>query len=116
MSRFSRFAALAALFVTVGQSAYGPQAMAADQTAFTVVIRNVATGNTLKLPDGKMAAAPIAPGAYAVVVDGAAPFASGEKAGDSGPESLAEAFIATLDTATGVCAPPACSSLASPSK
>lgn len=39
---------------------------AAGSTTFTVTIRNVATGQTLKLPDGGTSGAPIAPGVFVV--------------------------------------------------
>jgi hypothetical protein len=77
-----------------------------EQTTFKVTIRSVATPMTLKLPDGMTASAPIAPGAYAVVADGAAMFRAGEAA-VGGLESLAEdgnaePLIATLRAAPGV--------------
>lgn len=41
-----------------------------DQATFEVTITNVASGDTLRLPDGRATGAPIAPGMYAVVADG----------------------------------------------
>jgi hypothetical protein len=61
-----------------------------DQALFRVTIANVATDTTLRLPDGRTAAAPIAPGMYAIVGDGVQLFSEGEPVGDSGLERLAE--------------------------
>src|SRR5207253_11345044 len=75
-------------------------------TTFTVVIRNVAAKDTLKLADGKTAAAPIAPGLYVVLQGDARLFAEGQAA-PRGLESLAEdgdaqAFLEALSKMTGV--------------
>jgi hypothetical protein len=61
-----------------------------DQASFQVTIANVATDAILKLPDGRMTGAPIAPGMYAVVADGVQLFSEGKPVGDSGLEHLAE--------------------------
>jgi hypothetical protein len=90
MRIFSRKAAAALLAIAAGQLASPLIAMAGDPSAFTVVIRNVATPETLKLPSGTTSAAPIAPGIYAVMEDGAKLFSSGQSAAESGLESLAE--------------------------
>jgi hypothetical protein len=81
-------------------------AVAGETATLSVTIKNVATDKTLKLPDGMTAAAPIAPGAYAVVTDGVKPFELGKPA-VAGLESLAEdgnaeAFIARLNATKGV--------------
>lgn len=65
-------------------------AMAGEPTAFTVIIRNVATQKTLKLANGMTSAAPIAPGIYAIIKDGAKLFSPGQSAAGSGLERLAE--------------------------
>lgn len=96
-------------FVLAGLSAVALQAgAAASETAtLSVTIKNVATDKTLKLPDGSTTAAPIAPGAYAIVADGVQPFELNKPAGTGGLESLAEdgnaeAFIAHLQGIKGV--------------
>ncbi|MGH8247245.1 MAG: spondin domain-containing protein, partial [Gammaproteobacteria bacterium] len=82
-------------------------AMAADQATFTVTIKNVATDKTLRLPDGGTTGAPIAPGAYAIVEDGAMLFDRDKPAGTAGLQSLsedgdAEALIASLKVMKGI--------------
>lgn len=82
-------------------------ATAADQTAFTVTIKDVATDKTLRLPDGNTTKAPIAPGAYAIVDDGVMLFDEDKPAGSAGLESLAEdgnaeALVASLAAMKGV--------------
>ena len=91
-----------------GLSAVALQAGAAagKSATLSVTIKNVATDKTLRLPDGTTTAAPIAPGAYAIVTDGVRPFELGKPAG-GGLESLAEdgnaeAFIARLQATKGV--------------
>lgn len=80
--------------------------MANEQT-FVAVIKNVTTDNTLKLRDGKVSKAPIAPGVYAVIRNGFALFDSGKPASKTGLEALAEdgnaeALIGTLKGLKGV--------------
>ena len=81
--------------------------VAAHATTFSVAIENVATDKTLQLPDGSAAGAPIAPGAYAVIRDGAMMFDKGGSAGMTGLEALAEdgnaeGLIATFKKMKGV--------------
>lgn len=82
-------------------------AAAAEMAIFTVKIANVATDETLKLPDGGATRAPIAPGAYAVVENGVMIFDASKPAGAGGLEGLAEdgnaeAVVANLQTMKGV--------------
>ena len=95
--------------VMAGLSAVALQtaAAASEPSTLSVTIKNVATDETLKLPDGSTTIAPIAPGAYAVVADGVQLFHRNMAAGGSGLESLAEdgnaeAFIAHLKATKGV--------------
>jgi hypothetical protein len=90
MRMFSRNASAALLAVAAAQLASPLSAMAGEPSVFTVVIRNVATQQTLKFPDGMTSAAPIAPGIYAVMEDGAKLFLPGKPASGSGLEQLAE--------------------------
>lgn len=98
--RHAAMAGLAAVSLQAG-------AAASETTTFAVTIKNVATPETLELPDGSTAAAPIAPGAYAIVADGVQPFELNRPAGTGGLEHLAEdgnaeAFIAHLRGTKGV--------------
>jgi hypothetical protein len=77
--------AAAALAASVASGA----ADAKEQT-IVAVVKNVTTDKTLRLPDGKMTKAPIAPGVYAVVRNGFTLFDTGKPAGKSGLEALAE--------------------------
>jgi hypothetical protein len=72
-------------------------------TTFTVTIRNVADGMTLKLPDGRTTNAPIAPGVYAVSKAGNVLFTPGGMA-DETLERLAEDgnFQPMLDRVIGL--------------
>jgi hypothetical protein len=72
-------------------------------TTFSVTIRNVANGATLKLPDGRTANAPIAPGVYAVGKAGNVLFTPGGMA-DEAIERLAEDgnFQPMLDKVTAL--------------
>jgi hypothetical protein len=88
MQSFSRAATLAVLALAATQLSLHA-AKADGPTTFTVVIRNVATKDTLKLPDGKATTAPIAPGVYAVLEASAELFASHQPA-RSDLESLGE--------------------------
>jgi len=68
------------------------QPAAAEETrTFTIVVRNVATDDTLKLPDGTTIAAPIAPGAFAVIEADMPVLIPGEPAPSPALEGLAEA-------------------------
>jgi hypothetical protein len=89
MVKLFRVAALAMLSGAAAQIVSGSEAMAAEPVAFIVVIRNVATPSTLRLPDGKTTTAPIAPGVYALIEGGAQLFAADQLA-PQGLESLAE--------------------------
>lgn len=62
----------------------------AQQTTLTVLIENVSSESTLKLPNGSAIRAPIAPGVFAVYRDAAPIFHDGAPAGRSGLETLAE--------------------------
>jgi hypothetical protein len=62
----------------------------AQQATFTVVIENVSSNDTLKLPNGPAIRAPIAPGVFAVYRGEAPMFRVGTPAGSSGLETLAE--------------------------
>jgi hypothetical protein len=98
---------MAAASLVVAAAAAPLAATAADEATLTVTIKNIATDNTLRLPDGNMTGAPIAPGAYAIVKDGAMLFEQSKPAGSGGLESLAEdgnaeALIANLKTMKGV--------------
>src|SRR5881396_3807749 len=105
MQSFSRSATLAVLALAATQLSL--QAAKADEpTTFTVVIRNVATKDTLKLPDGKTTTAPTAPGVYAVLEGNAQLFASHQPA-SPGLDSLAEdgdgqALLDAVGKMTGV--------------
>lgn len=94
MRELLKAAALVALTAAAGQVALVSDASAADATTFAITIRNVSTGGTLKLADGKTTAAPIAPGLYAVVRGNARLFSPNEGA-DQALESLAEDGDAT---------------------
>ncbi|MFV1980978.1 MAG: spondin domain-containing protein, partial [Rhodothermia bacterium] len=59
-------------------------------TNFTVRIKNVSTGTTLKPSDGTMQAVPLAPGAFVVHSSTAPLFTSGEADRDLGLEAVAE--------------------------
>jgi hypothetical protein len=94
--RVSRLITAATLATSIASAA----AQASEQ-AFVAVIKNVTADDTLKLPDGQASRAPIAPGVYAVIRNGAVLFDPGKPAGKSGLEALAEdgnaeALISTL--------------------
>jgi hypothetical protein len=98
---------MAAASLAVAAAVAPLTATAADQATFTVTIKNVATDKTLMLPDGSTTGAPIAPGAYAIIEDGAMPFDKDKPAGSAGLENLAEdgnaeALIASLKAMKGV--------------
>lgn len=98
-----------ALIITAAATlptALAASARTGEATTFTVMIRNASSGTTLKLPDGKTAPAPIAPGLYAVVRGGAKLFQPGEAA-NRALESLAEdgdasALLAMIRNMNGV--------------
>lgn len=90
MSRQTGIALWASLAIGAALLAQPGLAEAAGSTKFNVVIRNISTANTLKLPGGKSAAAPIAPGVYAIVEGGTMLFQPGESAARPDLESLAE--------------------------
>ncbi|HEY1143041.1 MAG TPA: spondin domain-containing protein [Sphingomicrobium sp.] len=74
--------------------------------SFTILVNNVSTENTLRLPDDTTANVPVAPGAYAVVRNGAHIFHPSGKA-EAALERLAEdgqpeAFVAQLKKMKGV--------------
>jgi hypothetical protein len=78
----------------------------AADTSFTILVSNVSTETTLRLPDGRTSRVPVAPGAFAIVAEGAAAFQAGQAA-NAGLESLAEdgnpdAFIEALGHVPGV--------------
>ena len=56
--------------------------------SFTIIVNDISTDNTLRLPDGTTTNVPVAPGAYAIVKDGTWIFGPGGKAG-AGLERLA---------------------------
>jgi hypothetical protein len=94
------FAAIA-LVTALPASAEGP-----DQ-AFSVLIENVSTHMTLRLPSGATTNVPVAPGIYAVVRGANVLFREGEPAGGAGLEPLAEdgnpgLLIESLRKAAGV--------------
>ena len=79
---------------------------ASGDTRFTILVSNVSTETTLALPGGGTSRVPVAPGAYAVVEDGASLFEMG-MAADRALEQLAEdgdpdAFVARIRTLPGV--------------
>ena len=79
----------------------------AKEQVFVAVIKGVTADDTLKLPDGKVSKAPIAPGVYAVIRNDFALFEPGKPAGKSGLEGLAEdgnaeALIGALKGLKGV--------------
>ena len=81
-------------------------AQAKGERSFTILVSNISTETTLQLPDGSTSRVPVAPGAYAIVQNGALAFASGSPAGPA-LERLAEdgmpaAFVAKLKTIKGV--------------
>ena len=81
-------------------------AQAKGERSFTILVSNVSSENTLRLPDGSASRVPVAPGAYAIVEEGAQIFAGGNRAG-AGLERLAEdgmpeAFVAELKKTRGV--------------
>lgn len=86
----------------------GPSAAArsADQRSFTVLVSNVSTDATLRLPDGSTSRVPIAPGAYAVVDEGILAFDEGGPAGAAlerlAEDGMPEAFVAKLKRTKGV--------------
>lgn len=103
----ARGATLASISALALQIAAQSDAAAHEQATLEITISSIADGMTLKLPDGGVTGAPIAPSAYAVVKDGATIFAARQPAGDSGLESLAEdgnsdAFIQHLKAMPGV--------------
>ena len=102
-----RRASLAAASIVALQAAIPSHATAHEQATFKITIANVADGMTLKLPGGGATGAPIAPGAYAIVRDGAMIFEAGQPAGGDGLEGLAEdgnaePFIEHLTAMPGV--------------
>ncbi|MGH6962355.1 MAG: spondin domain-containing protein, partial [Dongiaceae bacterium] len=102
-----RHFALAAVSALALQALSAFDAAAHQQATFTVTIRNVATDRTLELPDGTTTGVPIAPGAYAIVADGAMLYDSGSAAGSNSLEDLAEdgnaePLIARLKATPGV--------------
>lgn len=81
-------------------------AHAASGQTFTVLVSNVSTEETLRLPDGSTSRVPIAPGAYAIIKDGVVAFRDGAAAGKA-LEQLAEdgnpdAFVAQVRKMKGV--------------
>jgi hypothetical protein len=104
---FLRPLMLAAASLVLAPTLVAGEASAHEQATVSVTIANVATGTTLKLPDGSTTGAPIAPGAYAVVADGAHLFEAGMPASGEALESLAEdgnaePLIARLKSMAGV--------------
>lgn len=81
-------------------------AHAKGERTFTVLVSNISSESTLRLPDGSMSRVPVAPGAYAIVENGAEAFTPGRAAGTA-LERLAEdgdpdAFIVRLKKSKGV--------------
>lgn len=66
MTLFSRRHVLLGAGATAFAASLASTGRAAGSTPFTVMIRNVATDKTLKLPDGGTSGAPIAPGVFVV--------------------------------------------------
>lgn len=81
-------------------------AQAKGERSFTILVSNVSTESTLHLPDGSTARVPVAPGAYAIIEDGARVFASGNPAGAAlerlAEDGMPEAFVAELKKTKGV--------------
>ena len=81
-------------------------ALAKGERSFTILVSNVSTETTLKLPDGSTSRVPVAPGAYAIVADGAQLFADGSAAGAAlerlAEDGMPEAFVAQLKKKKGV--------------
>ena len=108
MRGFTKASALAILAAAVAQISSGSKVLAADETVFSITIRNVSTTGTLKFADGKAISAPIAPGLYAVVRGGARLFTTNQAA-NRALESLAEdgdatALLAAIKAMDGVVA------------
>jgi hypothetical protein len=103
MTTLSRRQALRGAGLSVLASSFGATARASTQTTFAVTIRNVATGTTLKLPDGSTSGAPIAPGMYVVASRPNVLFTAGGHA-DEALERLAEDgnFQPLLDKVTAM--------------
>src|SRR5688500_8436514 len=102
----SRFLTLGAASLAFLAATSAPAASTGDAATFTVLVSNVSTETTLRLPGGGTSRVPVAPGAYAVIADGATTFEAGAAAGDA-LERLAEdgnpdAFVARLRALPGV--------------
>ncbi len=98
--------ALAALLL-LGMEAPDRTAVAADVGTLSVTIRNVSNDQTLMISAEESRAVPVAPGAYAVLIDGAMIFGESASADALGLEPLAEdgnaeAMIAYLKSLPGV--------------
>lgn len=98
--------ALAALALA-GLGAAMPALAGSPAQRLAVLIENVSTGETLRLPSGATTNVPVAPGVYAVVSRGKVLFQDGGSAGDTGLETLAEdgnpePLIESLRKTTGV--------------
>ena len=81
-------------------------AHAAEARTFTILVSNVSTESTFRRPDGSTSRVPVAPGAFAIVEEGALAFTPGATAGMA-LERLAEdgdpeAFVAQLRATHGV--------------
>ena len=102
-SRRNILLAISAALALTGTSA---TAQSTDQLSFTVLVSNVSTDATLRLPDGSTSRAPVAPGAYAVVEEGILAFAEGGPAGAAlerlAEDGMPEAFVAKLKRTKGV--------------
>ncbi len=77
-------------FLLLGTEALDSIAIAAGDDTVSVTIRNVSNNRTLVISADESRAVPVAPGAYAIVSEGATIFREGANAGNFGLESLAE--------------------------
>jgi hypothetical protein len=107
MPKLSRIAILAIVPGTMSLVAPMTKATAAESTIFSVTIKNVSKADTLKLPDGGTATAPIAPGVFVILKQGSQLFEPGAPAPRPELESLAEdgdgrALLESLNSKVGV--------------
>ena len=96
--------AMGATLALTGMTATTAQAK--GERIFTVLVSNISTEGTLRLPDGSTSRVPVAPGAYAIIKGGARVFANGSPAGAAlerlAEDGMPEAFVAKLKKAKGV--------------
>lgn len=102
----TRTKTLVALGAMLTLAATGTSARPKSEREFTVLVSNISTDTTLRLPDGSTSSVPVAPGAYAVVQEGVQAFVEGGPAGAAlerlAEDGMPEAFVATLKKTAGV--------------